>query len=62
MVRTHQVTAADICIDPTLVATYPTINFAVADVQKLPFKSKQFDTVVCAHTLEHVTQYIRSLK
>lgn len=36
-------------------------NFIIADAQYLPFKSECFDMVVCAETLEHVPDHIKSL-
>lgn len=32
----------------------PTIPFQEADLTRLPFADRQFDVVVCCHTLEHV--------
>lgn len=50
----YQVTAVDIIIDPNLIESYPEITFKEADVLNIPFANKIFDTVVCAHTLEHI--------
>lgn len=33
---------------------HPNIEFLVADARKLPFKNKQFDTIVCVEALEHI--------
>jgi ubiquinone/menaquinone biosynthesis C-methylase UbiE len=50
------VTAADIVLDPQFVADYPHIRCQEAAVERLPFPDRAFDTVVCAHTLEHVQE------
>jgi len=49
-----EVTATDIIVDPAVRPRYPNVSFEVADVTGLPFADGAFDTVVCAHTLEHV--------
>ncbi len=54
LAKNHQVTAADIVIDTKLRDAHPSIRFYECNVEKLPFTDKQFDTVICAHTLEHV--------
>ncbi|HTF62930.1 MAG TPA: class I SAM-dependent methyltransferase [Edaphobacter sp.] len=54
MSKKYQVTAVDIAIDPALNVRYSNINFMEANMEKLPFRNGEFDTVVCAHTLEHV--------
>ena len=33
---------------------YPKINFKVADANKIPYKEKTFDLVICTEVLEHV--------
>ncbi|MDO8260176.1 MAG: methyltransferase domain-containing protein, partial [Candidatus Magasanikbacteria bacterium] len=33
---------------------HPNVEFLVADARKLPFKNKQFDTIVCVEALEHI--------
>ena len=50
----YKVSAVDLWIQPELIQEYPQINFQVADLTRLPFASGTFDTVVCAHTLEHI--------
>ncbi len=47
-------TAVDISISQNLKDKYKKVNFIEANIQDLPFKDNQFDTVVCTHTLEHV--------
>jgi len=54
MSEKYQVTAVDIAIDRALNVRYSNINFVEASIEKLPFRNAEFDTVVCAHTLEHV--------
>lgn len=48
------VTAVDFVLDAKLVSNNPQIDFAAANLEKLPYGDGQFDTVVCTHTLEHV--------
>jgi SAM-dependent methyltransferase len=50
----YHVTGADIVIDPALAEANPRIIFHEANLENLPFADRQFDTVICAHTLEHV--------
>jgi ubiquinone/menaquinone biosynthesis C-methylase UbiE len=54
MSQKYQVTAVDIAIDPALNVRHPKIDFVEANIEKLPFRNGEFDTVICAHTLEHV--------
>ena len=49
----HKITACDIVISPSLKKKYPKIKFVAGDIEKLPFKDGQFDTVISTHTLEH---------
>ena len=58
--RGWQVTAADI-MPPASADDSDNPVFCVADVMQLPFADKSFDTVVCAHTLEHVFDIGRAL-
>ncbi len=51
--KEHEVTACDIVITDQLRKKYPNIKFVAGDIENLPFKDNQFDTVICAHTLEH---------
>jgi len=52
--RNYSVTGADFVIDETIKQKYSHIKFVDADITKLPFKNRQFDTTICAHTLEHI--------
>ncbi len=54
LAKRHHVTAADLLLDPQLIADCPHIRFQQAQLECLPFSDAEFDTVVCAHTLEHV--------
>jgi ubiquinone/menaquinone biosynthesis C-methylase UbiE len=47
-------TACDIVIPKKLAKRYPEVKFETADIEKLPYKTNSFDTVVTTHTLEHV--------
>jgi hypothetical protein len=50
----HSVTAVDIVIESDQPLRNPAVRFHEARVERLPFRDDEFDTVVCAHTLEHV--------
>jgi ubiquinone/menaquinone biosynthesis C-methylase UbiE len=61
----YNVTASDIIINKDIKKKYGMIRFKHANAEKLPFRDKSFDTVICAHTLEHVqniNQAIRELR
>lgn len=49
----HKITACDIVIPNSLKKKYPAIRFVEGDIENLPFKDGEFETVVCTHTLEH---------
>ncbi len=57
----YKVTATDIIIDKGLKKKYSAITFKQANIEKLPFKDKSFDTVVTTHTLEHVQNIFQSI-
>lgn len=54
LAEAHPTTAVDLALDRDAVARHPRIRWATASVERLPFADGAFDTVVCAHTLEHV--------
>jgi ubiquinone/menaquinone biosynthesis C-methylase UbiE len=58
----YDITAFDIVISKNLVKRYPKINFVQGNIQSLPFKNNQFDTVVSTHTLEHVQDLPGAIK
>ncbi|MEQ1572054.1 MAG: class I SAM-dependent methyltransferase [Myxococcota bacterium] len=47
-------TGLDIVIDPELARSAPSVRWVEGATEELPFEDGAFDTVVCAHTLEHV--------
>lgn len=53
----NPVTGCDFLISDELRARYPSIEFVEGPIEKLPFKDKQFDTVICSHTLEHIIRF-----
>jgi ubiquinone/menaquinone biosynthesis C-methylase UbiE len=50
----YKVTGADIIVPEKLIQECPEIDFHEIFVESLPFEDHEFDTVVSAHTLEHV--------
>lgn len=60
MSTTHQVTVADIHLDRNQF-TNTNIVLTEAPIERLPFEAGAFETVVCAHTLEHVLDLDRAL-
>ena len=57
----YRVTASDLMASSNLRSKYPQVQFVEANIQSLPFKKSQFDTVVCTHTLEHVQDIFTAL-
>jgi 2-polyprenyl-3-methyl-5-hydroxy-6-metoxy-1,4-benzoquinol methylase len=61
------VTATDLSCENVQVAAAQTkmpgskFNVAVANIERLPFPDKSFDTTLCAHTLEHVRDFDRAV-
>ena len=49
----HKITACDIVIPKTLKKKFTKIKFVEGDIENLPFKDDEFDTVISTHTLEH---------
>ena len=62
LAKKFKVTASDIIIEKDLASANPTIQFKNANIENLPFKDKEFDTVVCTHTLEHVQNIFAAIK
>lgn len=58
----YQVTAVDMLFDPLLTAATPQVRFQQANIENLPFADRAFDTVVCAHTLEHVQHLYQAIQ
>jgi ubiquinone/menaquinone biosynthesis C-methylase UbiE len=54
LAKKFKVTACDINIDKMLKKDNSDIHFVNANITNAPFKNRQFDTVICAHTIEHV--------
>lgn len=61
LARKYKVTATDLVVDEQLKEAYPNITFISANVEKLPFADKSFDTVICTHTLEHVPNIFQAV-
>jgi SAM-dependent methyltransferase len=53
--------AIDIHVDPALREAEPGIGWVEGSVEALPFPDGAFDTVICAHTLEHVQDLPKAL-
>jgi ubiquinone/menaquinone biosynthesis C-methylase UbiE len=58
----YSVTACDIVIEDGLSRKYQKVKFVEANIEDLPFKTGEFDTVVCTHTLEHVRNIQKALQ
>ncbi|SDM09470.1 Methyltransferase domain-containing protein [Geodermatophilus siccatus] len=52
----YTVTGVDFVLGPDLSRRHPRVDFCKGHIEMLPFKAASFDTVICAHTLEHVVQ------
>jgi len=57
----YNVVASDIIVDQKLKQKYPDIKFKQGNAEKLPFKNKEFDTVISTHTLEHVQNLLLAI-
>lgn len=60
--RGHAVTGADIKIPNEVRARFKSVDFREENLEKLDFQDQAFDTVVCAHTLEHVRDFDASVR
>ncbi len=58
----YNVTALDMVQNKDLAKKHRKIKWAKGNVEMLPFGNKSFDTVVCAHTLEHVLDIHQAIK
>lgn len=47
-------TACDVYVPAYAASRYPEVRFETANIERLPYKDNEFDTVVTTHTLEHV--------
>lgn len=56
-----QIAALDFQIAPSLRRRYPNVRFLQGAIERLPFREAQFDTVICAHTLEHIVGFERAV-
>lgn len=56
----YKVTVADIAVDER-VRTIKGIKIYDAAMEKLPFKDRSFDTVICTHTVEHVLHFHQAI-
>ena len=57
----QEFTGIDFQLEPGIGARHPGIRFLEADVEKLPFADREFDTVICTHVLEHVLHIDRTM-
>jgi ubiquinone/menaquinone biosynthesis C-methylase UbiE len=51
--KNHKITACDIVISSHLKKKFPKIKFVAGDIENVPFKDGEFETVISTHTLEH---------
>lgn len=58
----HAVTAVDVTLGSVReTRKRASCTIAVAGLPELPFRDRAFDTVVCAHTLEHIPDLFRAV-
>lgn len=58
----YHVVGADFVLPDERLGNGPQLRWDVANVESLHYKDDQFDTVICAHTLEHVLGIDRALQ
>lgn len=61
LMEDHRVTATELRVDDALRERLPGARLIEALAEELPFADASFDTVVCAHTLEHVLDLPRAV-
>jgi ubiquinone/menaquinone biosynthesis C-methylase UbiE len=57
----EEFSGADFQLEPGIAARFPAMHFLMADVERLPFPERAFDTVICTHVLEHVLHIERTI-
>jgi SAM-dependent methyltransferase len=55
------VTAVDFQLVPKLVTRHSAVGWVQGAIERLPFRDGQFDTVICAHTLEHIVSFEQAI-
>lgn len=56
-----KVTASDIDFSPALIRSLRKVKFVKATMEALPFGDNSFETVVCAHSIEHVPDLAKTM-
>ncbi|HKH27683.1 MAG TPA: class I SAM-dependent methyltransferase [Sphingomicrobium sp.] len=54
-------TGVDFIIEEGTRTRHPDIRFEQANIEKLPFADRSFDTVICTHVLEHILEFRQAL-
>ncbi|VAW49249.1 Methyltransferase type 11 [hydrothermal vent metagenome] len=60
--KTHKVTSLDFVKSLDYHPVNKSTIFVEADASTLPFEDNSFDTVICAHTLEHIKDIKKAIK
>ncbi len=60
--KSKNVIAADIIISEKMKAKYSNVKFVKSRIEKIPFPDNYFDTVICAHCIEHVVDISTVMK